>query len=261
MINNPPRNALHSGLPINGLRQLVKLSGYPLQTVVASKLQKEFGVTEEWGYPDRNTQEHRTLDVYGFKALAEENKSGTLIRPNVALLVECKQSALPYFFFQSVAYQNRPIPMFPAIVGVQRLELSAGQTSRQVRPAECLGLVSERFIFGDPPVCASFARAAKKGKAPEEELDRTGAQPDFVKVQNLEITGADAYQNVILPLASAMRHLREYYQPDSTGSVIGATLALAVCVLDAPMVLVTGPSEEPTLALAPWIRVVRCVFR
>jgi hypothetical protein len=62
--------------------------------------------------------------------------------------------------------------------------------------------------------------------------------------------------NVMMPLASAMHHLREAYRPAS-GSHATPTLALAVCVLDAPMILVEGSPENPTLDLMPWIRVVR----
>jgi hypothetical protein len=85
MIANPPRNSLHDGLPMEGLKELVRLSGYPLQAVVASELQKEFVVTEEWGYPDRNTQQHRSLDVFGYRAIPDENRNGYVIRPSIAL--------------------------------------------------------------------------------------------------------------------------------------------------------------------------------
>jgi hypothetical protein len=251
MIINPPRNGLHAGLPIEELKELVRRSGYPLHAAVAKKLEKEFFVTEEWGYPDRNTQEHRSLDMFAFKVLPEQNVHGRIVRTNIALLVECKQSALPYFFFQSVTYENRPIKKFPTIAGVPQLEVAFGQTFREVAPAECLGLASEPF-FNEPPRCVALARAAKKGLNSEY----TESDAAKTKTKNLEITGADAYQNVILPLVSAMNHLRELYRPVSEPGC-NATLALAVCVLDAPMILVTGSPEDPELTMTPWVRVAR----
>lgn len=135
MISNPVRNALHDGLPLEDLKQLVRHSGYPLQAAVAKAMQEHFNVTEEWGYPDRNTQEHRSLDVYGFKILPEQSRNGRPVRTYVVLLVECKQSVLPYFFFQSVTYEDRPIPMFPTIAGSPVWSLqSVRRPARSLRP-------------------------------------------------------------------------------------------------------------------------------
>jgi hypothetical protein len=166
-----------------------------------------------------------------------------------------KQSALPYFFFKSVTYETQPISMFPAIAGIGRLELAVGQAIGVASPSQCLGLASEPFFQNEPPVCVSFARAAKKSNASDQEVVGT-ASPSRSKVKNLEITGADAYQNVILPLVSAMSHVRELYRPGSDPTS-GAFLAVATCVLDAPMILVTGPPEDPRLEMVPWVRVVR----
>ncbi len=48
--DNPSGNRLASGISEPNLIRAIESSGYPLQGVVVSKLQAEFGVTEEWGY-------------------------------------------------------------------------------------------------------------------------------------------------------------------------------------------------------------------
>jgi hypothetical protein len=255
MFENPPRNSLHSGLAIENLREMVQRSGYPLQTAVALELQRQFVITEEWGYPDRNTEEHRTLDVFAFRRLEQEVIGGTTVAPSVVLLLECKQSTLPYFFFRSVAYQSRPVPDFPCVFGIRPINLTAGNSTREIQATECLGLSSEPFASKGPAVCAAFARAARKGKGPGSSANATEAT-DKVKPSSLELTGKDAYQSIILPLWSAMHHMRELYGPIS-GAAIHPVLTAPVCVLDAPMLLVDGPPENPVLTLTPWVRVVR----
>ncbi len=96
MLPNPSQNALSPGLSLEKVTDAVRRSGYMLQTLVASELQKTFIVTEEWGYPDRNSQEHRTLDIFAYKQIAQENRNGVVVTPCLALLVECKRSRLPY---------------------------------------------------------------------------------------------------------------------------------------------------------------------
>lgn len=114
---NPEANQLIAGVSPERLEQAVRLSGYPLQRVVAEELLRRFRVTEEWSYNDSATKEHRTLDVLAFLAIQESEK----LWINAALLVECKRSELPYVFFQAVA----PIlPYdFPAVVGLRGKDL------------------------------------------------------------------------------------------------------------------------------------------
>lgn len=255
MFENPPRNSLHSGLAIENLYEIVRRSGYPLQTAVATELQHQFVITEEWGYPDRRTEEHRTLDVFAYRRLEQEVLGGITVVPSVVLLLECKQSTLPYFFFRSVAYQSRPVPDFPCVFGIRPINLTAGNSTRETQATECLGLSSEPFASKGPAVCATLARAARKGKAPESPSNSAEAT-EKVKPSNLELTGKDAYQSIILPLWSAMHHMRDLYVPIS-GAAIYPVLTASVCVLDAPMLLVNGPPENPVLTLSPWVRVVR----
>lgn len=260
MIPNPPQNRLPRALPEERLREAVARSGYPLQSVVAAELQKTFVVTEEWGFPDRTTHEHRTLDIFAYKKLPEENRGGLLIGPSVALLVECKRSALPYVFFRSVATEwcSRTRD-FPTITGLQRLELHAGDRTREVTPSECLGLSAEPFVAAGPPVCTLLAGATGGGtRKPDKASASKGEDGDADQPhqgKNIRITGTEAYHSTLLPLISATEHLRDYYRAGT--SPLFPTVAFAVCVLDAPMVLSDGGPQDFALSMVPWVRVVR----
>jgi len=258
VIPNPSENKLPQGLPEERLREAVARSGYPLQSVVAAELQKTFAVTEEWGFPDRTTHEHRTLDIFAFKKLPEENRGGLLVAPSVALLIECKQSALPYVFFRSVVTEwGSRTRDFPTITGLQRLEIHAGDRTRETTPSECLGLSAEPFVAAGPPVCASLAAAAGGGTRKEDKggANKGEGEDAAHHGKNIRLTGSEAYNSTLLPLIGATEHLRDYYR-SATGP-LHPTVAFAVCVLDAPMVLSDGGPQEFALLMVPWVRVVR----
>jgi len=191
MIENPLENSLPKEAVEGYLLEAVRRSGYPLQSIVAAELAKSFAVTEEWGYADRTTQEQRNLDIFAFKRLAEENRNGLLVAPSVVMLVECKRSSHPFVFFESETEQSRSLSGFPTIVGVQRVELRQGVRSKEVAPSQCLGLESEPFAIGGPPICTTFARAGGKG-------DDSGLKSPQNK--GVVLTGSDAYNSILLPL-------------------------------------------------------------
>ena len=199
MFNNPPQNTLPKNLPWDRLQESVARSGYPLQSVVAAQLKGVFAVTEEWGFPDRTTDEHRTLDVFAYKKLSQKNLSGV----------------------------------------------------------QLLGLAEDDFVFGGPCVCASFARVAGRGGDSGTGADTSAKvrRASGQKVKGLRLTGSDAYQGILLPLISAFHHQQS--RPRAGGSSVYPSLTLAVCVVDAPMILAQGSPEELELSLAPWIRLVR----
>jgi hypothetical protein len=68
---NPELNRLPEGITDGQLEMAVRLSGYPLQRVVAEQLLEAFEVTEEWGYVDRESNDRRTLDVFAYKNLRD----------------------------------------------------------------------------------------------------------------------------------------------------------------------------------------------
>jgi len=265
MISNPPQNKLPNGLPEARLVDVIRRSGYPLQSVVAAQLKELFVVTEEWGYSDRTANETRTLDVFAWKTLEAAQEDGVAVNPAMALLVECKHSDLPFVFFSSVASTGRVIPDFPVIAGVQHPTLFAGSSNRQVAPANCLRLDTEPFVSNDPPVCTSFGRARGKGtegsavRASREKEQSKGSsgEDEQHRWRGLEISGAEAYQNTVLPLVSALEYTKSYYRKVGGNRSIQAILVLAVCVIDGPMAVSEGTPDEPTLSMNPWVRVVR----
>ncbi len=232
---NPDANQLGAGVSPEQLQRAVTLSGYPLQRVVAQQLLRNFSVTEEWGYIDRDSKQHRTLDVFAFRNLRESEN----LWVGLALLVECKRSELPYVFFQA-ASPKLPYD-FPSVVGLGRKELELhkpGVGSRSVSGAQFLKLHDTDFVAAGPPISSAFARAERKGK----ELDLSGGVP---------------FNQAVLPLLSARQHFAEIQKGISGSGKVAACVALCVCVLDAPMVCVAGGPEAAELSLAPWVRVVR----
>jgi hypothetical protein len=255
VIRNPEENRLPNGLDQERVLDAVRRSGYPLQSVVAAELQGGFVVTEEWGYPDRATQEHRTLDIFAYRELIGESRGGLDINPSLALLVECKQSRLPYVFFKSVTQDGRATVDFPTIARVAHPTIHADASSRMVSPAVCLGFSTLKFNHDGPPVCASFARVRGRGGDPSNaERDDGKHEGPHPKVKGIELSGSEGYENILLPLISAMEHLADY---PKSARPLWPMIALSICVLDAPMILSEGGPEAPILSLVPWVRVAR----
>lgn len=104
---NPNTNKLPAGIAEADVHSAITQSGYPLQNIAGDYCEKAgFRTIEEWSYLDKDAEPLRTIDVKAEKPLFEYQKgSETKIRPNLILLIECKQSELPYVFFLS----QRPI--------------------------------------------------------------------------------------------------------------------------------------------------------
>lgn len=234
--DNPSGNRLASGISEPNLIRAIESSGYPLQGVVASKLQAEFGVTEEWGYIDRDTKEPRSLDVFAFKKLPDDGD----LQPHLVLLIECKRSIHPYIFFKNVV--DREIPLFPKITGLARksttVNESSGRRSSATSGASILGLAELPFVRPGPPHCSAFAKAVAKG-------------------DKVTLSGSSPFNSLILPLVKAYDHASSLYTTDGNSARLYPTLILCVGVLDAPLLLVNSPSQASTPVLAPWVRVSR----
>lgn len=232
---NPPENRLAAGASADKLSEAVRLSGYPLQQIVAQHLASDFSITEEWGYLDRESGEHRALDVFARRDVSKTNQ----LWVDVALLVECKRSDLPYVFFEAAVPR---IPKeFPVIAGLYGRSLDVAQKgigSRSAPVAEFLKLADFPFVSNGPAECNSFTRAERKGK----KLDLSGSVP---------------FNQVVLPLISSLEHFVRMYKNVGVESALPVCLSLPICVVDGPMVSVKGGPGDPQLSMSPWIRVVR----
>ena len=229
--NNPAGNKLGAGTDETTLIRAIETSGYPLQGIVADKLKGRFVVTEEWGYIDRDTHDHRSLDVFAFRKLADGD-----VQPCVALLVECKRSRHPYLFFQNVV--DREIPEFPRLVAFPRVTIKESGGIRISVPSgsHVLGLHEIPFVRPGPPHCSAFAKATGEGK-------------------KVTLSGAEPFNALILPLVKAMDHATSLYRVPSP--LLQPIMILCLSVIDAPILVVTSPREASTPLFAPWVRVPR----
>src|SRR5438046_3002634 len=98
--NNPPSNDIGPGVSAEQIANAVDRSGYPLQTVVGQALRQNFHVREERSYVDRDTKELRSIDIRAEMRLHEWTPQPR-VRPQLTVLIECKQSQLPYIFFRA----------------------------------------------------------------------------------------------------------------------------------------------------------------
>jgi hypothetical protein len=66
----------------------------------AAILRPSFSVQEEWSYVDRDSSDLRSLDILAGQELFDlHTNPQPRVRPELNLLIECKQSQLPYVFF------------------------------------------------------------------------------------------------------------------------------------------------------------------
>lgn len=238
--NNPPANAIPGGIAEPDLVTAITTSGYPLQGIVAARLLRDFNIIEEWGFIDDVTQDHRSLDVYAFRPLGHGEEAQ--LQPGLRLLVECKRSRHPFVFFQQVVHNA--VPWFPHVHGVPNGYVSIYQPGAgrqqmiEAWPALAMGLDDTSFVAGGPAVCASFSKAIPNGK-------------------KVELSGADAFNTIVLPLVRALQHAVSQAPPPLPTALLYPTLTLCVAVLDAPMLVVESPEKANDPSLSPWVRVVR----
>jgi len=237
--NNPATNILGAGVTESDLASAIRYSGYPLQTEIANSLRSNFTVQDEWGYIDRDTRELRTIDIFAQRTLYDIYGEQPRVRPILNLLIECKQSDLPYIFLLS---PTQPwLREFPIVAGLAQDEIQVttndSASTWNFSPIQLLGLESHRFLH-DPIYCYTLSKCVRKGK-------------------DLELSGSESYNNLILPIIKALLHFQIAEGPPKTAVYFDAHLALGISVLNAPMVGVRVMDNSNELVLLPWVRVVR----
>jgi hypothetical protein len=239
--NNPARNALGPGVGDATVAAAIERSGYPLQTLVSERLSKAFHVREEWSYVDRDTQGLRTIDIRASRRLYEPQVSSrTRVRPQLELIIECKKSELPLVFF---ATRHRPwLQRFPVVAGLSATDIECttnNDLSTWSLPIlNALGLDRHPFQK-QPPVSNTFSKCVWR---------RAG---------ELELSGDESYNGIVLPLVKAAAHLEESERPKPTFYYFDTYLAVPIAIVDGPMVLIELVNGAPVTTLVPWVRVAR----
>ncbi|HYT44268.1 MAG TPA: hypothetical protein VEP90_18205, partial [Methylomirabilota bacterium] len=156
------------------------------------------------------------------------------------LVIECKQSELPFVFF--ITDQKLFVPNFPLIAGLGRDYISiisdANKTTYEFSILNALSLRQDDFFIKHPTFSNKFSKCER----------RSGG--------DLSLSGQETFHGIIYPLLKAMHHLKRAVKPINA-SFFACHFILAMAVLDAPMVgvVVTRDSHKPVLL--PWVRVIK----
>jgi hypothetical protein len=235
---NPESNRLKSGMTLEQVGAAVKASGYPLQITVSALLRSSYTVQEEWAYNDRITGQTRAIDMVAQAELSEEDPNKYRVRPTLVLIIECKQSDLPYTFFMS---EKKVYPKFPLVAGLtsEYVEVIAedDRVAWRFPILDALELSRHPFIVG-PPISYTFSKCARKGS-------------------QLQLSGSDAYNQLIMPIMSAMHHFWSRANINRERYWFDAFLVLGIAVVDAPMIAVNVARDSTNLEFVPWVRVLR----
>jgi hypothetical protein len=203
-------------------------------------------IQEEWAYLDKDSDTVRALDIFAEIYLTDDKVAKRrTFTPHLHMLIECKQSELPYIFFLRSSPPGLSVE-FPEIAGIKR-DLKMFRQKDDIDPLgeHSVALsVYDALAFYDfptfekPPFYAiSLAKAARRGGS------------------KLELTGEDAYRSLTLPLLKAADHLK---------SIMGTTekpftyprcsLVAPVAVVDAPMIGVLYREGKNLMISLPWVR-------
>lgn len=240
---NPQENRLAHGVTDESLREAVEASGYPLQTVVAADLRtRDFAISEEWVFNDRDTGQLRALDIHATQSLYDErSEGGRRVRPQLALLVECKRSEMPYVFFAS---HTRPGYGAAAIsvAGLHEDRVTVRTdddlSTWSFSTLQALGFSDHAFVAEPPSVALSFSKAARRNK-------------------DLVLSGEDPYQSLVRPLTKALDSYTARLAPPSTAVYFDLVVPIGLAIIDGPMVQAEVTAESIDYKLCPWIRVYR----
>jgi hypothetical protein len=246
---NPATNRLGGGVTEQQVMDAVLRSGYPVQTTVASALgsacsgrEEGFRIQEEWCFVDSDTKELRNLDLRADLTLhgwAPQPR----VRPNLTLLIECKRSDLPYVFFESVGHSGWI--NCPPVAGLRSAELviTSDDDPSSWTFDVCYSLDLQQHPFCRPlSVCRTFSKCVRKGN-------------------ELEMSGSDPYNSLVLPLTKSLSHAISSRVPVETAWYFDADLVNAVAVLDAPMLVANQENGNSTMKACPWVRLLRHEYR
>ena len=234
-------NALAAGVTQASVSSAIARSGYPLQGLVAAKLVSAgFHVREEWSYLDSDTDSVRNVDLVAEQMLFDYTSLSPQVRPLLNLIVECKKSDLPIVFFST--HQSAWLADFPMVAGLRpkSIELSTDDSGStwDFPILMALGLAEHAFLT-EVTLCSTLSKCVR----------RSGGE--------LELSGDETYNGIVLPLLKAAAHFEAVEAPAPTHLYFDGHLAIPLAVVDAPMILAKTDGATIETELKPWIRVVR----
>ncbi|CAM5540290.1 hypothetical protein [Streptomyces abikoensis] len=234
---NPDSNNLKAGVTEDSLIDAIEKSGYPLQSTVFELIRQDFTVQQEWGFRDRRTGDIRAVDLLASRDLGHIPPGQSRVRPSLKMLIECKQSELPYVFFGP-----SPAPgdlKLPTLCGLKpgQIELTTDDSKSKwlYEPTQAL-LGGEEFLTMEG--FSILSKCARKGKS-------------------LELTGTEAYNGIVMPLTSAALHFLDASEPGEAAHWYDAHLVCAIAVVDAPMAVAHTGNGRTYLEMRPWCRIFR----
>jgi hypothetical protein len=237
------RNVLPAGVSPEQVETAIVRSGYPLQFIVGNQMSQQYEVQSEWGYRDRTTEEMRAIDLLARRRLYEmEESNARRVRPEIALLIECKRSELPYVFFSEAS--GRLSGEFPHIAGLPSNDIvirtDDDQSTWHNRVLDALSLAPFDPFLQDPVTCTTLSKCVRKGGS------------------ELVLSGTEAYQSLVLPLRSAVEYFRQSLLPKPTYYYFTASIVIGLVVIDAPLISATlDDSGKLSTQMTQWQRLWR----
>jgi hypothetical protein len=253
---------LKAGITESDVLEAISKSGYLFQAEIADQIRQQFsGIVgarfqEEWAYIDADSQGIRTLDVYAEIPLWEVDDEGNRhlrrVQPYLDILVECKQSELPYVLFLRTGTVS-DVANFPEFGGMKSDDIRVFPEEWGTKPDHMRGesymlSVHDAFAcynleaFVGPPFNAlSFAKVTrKKGEGGK-----------------LEISGEETYRGLTLPLLKAADYVKSQVEAEEDAAIVSPRFIVPVAVVRAPLMGAFLHSGKPILAGVPWARICR----
>lgn len=222
------------------LLDAIHRSGYPLQARVVDVIRETFGdwqwldaISEEWSFVDPETQQSRNLDLLiqrGLRGVNDElphdpgvpTDSRALLRHQLSLLIECKQSSLPYVFFTRPHVYPEELPI---VLGAPADDIELGYAGE------------EPFAVTPLTDIIGYAESAQR----PGHVASVAAKASFRKGGELELSGADVFRGLTLPVRKALQHYRSLCSTPRFYCTVRYTYP--VVVLDAPMYAYSSDGE------------------
>lgn len=243
---------LPPGMAMDDLRTAVLRSGYPFQATVANVLRDSFDqsenyvtIQEEWAFLDSETNQVRSIDVFAEMRLGKHPGPRLLrARPYLNMLVECKQSEMPYIFFLRGESPGLHYD-FPEIAGLRSPDIvTFSEKDGQVKGPGILMSIYDVLAFWTQPFFEfPFPFAISVSKA--------------ARNRRIELTGEEAYRSLTLPLMKAADHIKRISEPNPESDSFSCRMLICLAVLRAPMFGVVRDRNDAAIAPIPWVRVCR----